>query len=376
MPYPPRTQYQEPVTHPWAQYPYVPRPQVDPRYQGPAWAAPAPRMRPQAPPRKRSIVGVVLALLGVLVLLPVLAVVLVFVLTLEAGPTPPSIKPVATATGPLPTATTPPLTKPETQAEQKTLKGGTCTETASERDEDQYLALRDAGSALRLRGKVAMLHVQLGGGEAAWPKVVRERIDEAALASAQFYLAQAKRFGIKDLQYDVIPWPLHGAAVSLPKLTTNSHQLLDPDTERALHDEAEAGIEQAFGSTLESVVASYRQKGYDSVGFLVYLPAATDARDFAYRSSRSVRNDQPEIAILFPRTDFLDHLAVVVAHEGMHLFGADDLYRMRSEDKADAHDVMGDYCVGFRLTTVDDTTAYAIGWRDQAPKRGYSIVDE
>jgi hypothetical protein len=375
---PPRTQYQEPIQHPWGQHPYAPRPQIDPRYVGPQWAAPAPRpVQQAAPPRKGGgIWKVLLTLLLLLILVPIAVVGALALWLSQEIPSLPTTNPVATASAPVPTGTVGPLAKPDLQAAQKTLKGGTCTEVASERNLDEYLALRDGGSALHLRGKVAMLHVELGGGESAWPKTITTRIDEAALLSQKFYLDQAKRYGIKDLVFDVIPWPLHSASVQLPVLTTNSHDLLDPKTERALRDQAEAGIEQAFGSSLESVIESYRAKGYESVGFLIYLPASTQARDFAWRSSKSDRNDEPEIGILFPRTDVLDHLSVVVAHEGMHLFGADDLYRMRNADKGDAHDVMGEYCTGFKLTTVDDTTAYAIGWKSTPPARSYSIVDQ
>jgi hypothetical protein len=396
-PYPPQHPARHPMQHPYAQYPYAPRPQVDPRYVGPAWAAPAPAPaygapapypahsgpaphpgyspRPASPPRARKGRGalkVLLVVLGLLMLVPVGLFVLAALAIGNGIATTLPVLPQATASAPVPTATVAPITKPEVT---KTIKGGTCTEAANERDEDTYLALRDTGSALRLRGKVAMLHVQLGGGAAAWPASITTRVDEAALLSQKFYLDQAKRFGVTDLKFDVIPWPLHSAQVQLPNLTANSHQLLDPATEAKLRDEAEAGIETGFGSSLASIIASYKQKGYDSVGFLIYLPANTDARDFAWRATKSEGADQPEIAILFPRKDQLDHLSVVAAHEGLHLFGADDLYRMKVEDKGDAHDLMGDYCTGFRQTTLDDTTAYAVGWRDKPPARRYAIAD-
>ena len=69
------------------------------------------------------------------------------------------------------------------------------------------------------------------------------------------------------------------------------------------------------------------------------------------------------------------HLSVAVAHEALHLFGAYDLYRLRLTDPADKNDIMGDYCNGFRQTTLGDTTAYSVGWTDRQPARPYPIVD-
>ena len=66
---------------------------------------------------------------------------------------------------------------------------------------------------------------------------------------------------------------------------------------------------------------------------------------------------------------------MTVTHEQFHLFGADDLYRVEHVDKGDAHDIMGEYCTGFRQAALNDATAYAIGWRAAPPARGYKFVD-
>ena len=62
-----------------------------------------------------------------------------------------------------------------------------------------------------------------------------------------------------------------------------------------------------------------------------------------------------------------------LAHEGMHLFGADDLYRIKNVDKRDDDDIMGEYCTGFLRAKVNDATSFAVGWRPAAPPRGYKF---
>jgi hypothetical protein len=246
---------------------------------------------------------------------------------------------------------------------------------SSERRSAAYEARRDDGSAPRLRGRVAIVHVRMGGGEKAWSTSLKVRIDEAALVTQRFYLDQAKRYGIKDLKVDMIPWSLAAAPMVVPALAPNRANQLDITVQRQLKVNAKRAVELGFGQSMESVVASYKARGYDAVAFLVYLPQYTTARDFAWYASKSDPPDDPEIAILFPQRDELLHLSVAVAHEALHLFGAYDLYRLRDTDPADKADIMGDYCNGFRQTTIGDATAYGIGWIDRAPKRPYAIID-
>jgi hypothetical protein len=252
---------------------------------------------------------------------------------------------------------------------------GTCTEVNSERLSTVYEARRDDGSAPRLRGRVAILHMRMGGGDKAWPTALKVRLDEAALVTQRFYLEQAKRYGVKDLKIDMIPWPLAGVQMVVPALAPNRANQLDVTVQRQLKANAKRAVETGLGQSMDEIVASYRSKGYASVAFLVYLPQATTARDFAWYSSKSDPDDDPEIAIVFPQRDELLHLSVAVAHEALHLFGAYDLYRIRFKDPADKGDIMADYCNGFRQTTLGEATAYGIGWIDRPPKRPYTISD-
>jgi hypothetical protein len=366
-----------PGPHPFAQYPYGSRPQVDPRYVGPGWAAPAPHpMVYQPPPRRRSGWGVfaltVCAILGLGI--AAVGTALGYGASLFRDlrlPTLPTDIPSPTVTAarvPLPTTQIPQVNAPVMTS---TYKGGYCAGSNAERTDDDYRVTRNSGSALSLRGRVAALHVMLGGGRQAWPTALTTKIQEAALLSQRFYLDQAARHGVTDLTFEVIAWPLMDAPVDLPKLTVDGRKRLDDQTEQAVHDDAQKAIERALGTSLESVVLAYREKGYASVAFYIHLPITTNARDFAMRATAKHPKTKPEIAILFPNVDPLGDLAVVVAHEGFHLFGADDLYRQKGFDPRDAHDVMSDYCTGFKQAIAGDATAYAVGWSATPPVRPF-----
>jgi hypothetical protein len=372
--YPP----QAPVQHPFASYPYAPRPNVDPGYVGPQWAAPAPPlpMGYARPPKKKSSAlrtGCLLVLGLLFALGAITLAAIIFVIGSFQAAVAKLNDPAPAAKGAVPMAT---VNRPAAPIETKTYSQGQCRDVSTERDRGMYVALRKHGSASVLRGKVAMLHVRLGGGDAVWTNDLITKVDESAILAKRFYLDQAKRYGVNDLTVDLIPWPLTRAPVDIPPLQVNSSDMLDEPTMEKLHDNSRRAIETAFGSPLPSVVTSYKNAGYDNVAFLAYLPSSTLARDFAFSSVRSPTSGDPELAVVFPRLDNLPHLSVTVAHEAMHLFGAADIYRMQPEDPHDKDDVMGDYCLGFHQTTVDDVTAYAIGWTDTKPTRVYQIMEE
>ncbi|MBL8608371.1 MAG: hypothetical protein JNL38_13690 [Myxococcales bacterium] len=354
---------------PPAQAPY------DPRYVGPHWAAPGP-YRQLPPPKRSSGSGCLIAalvvggLLFVFVVLPLAVVVAIGSAEGDEDPDRDYGPPTGVTTG-VPVTQ---LGTTESAGVKKARSTGVCSEVTNERWGTTYEARRDDGSAPRLRGKVAILHVRLGGGAAAWPKSLQSRVDEAAITQGAFYRAEARARGIP-LEVDMFPWSLADAPVSMPTLTIDSHQSLDLATQRLLKVRAREGIQMSVAEPLESVVADFKRKGYDSVAILTYFPQSTQARNFAWYASSSDPKNDPEIAIVFPRKDELTHLSVTVAHEGLHLFGAYDLYRLKRVGPDDRHDIMGEYCTGLKQARIGDATAYGIGWTDDKPDRPYTIVD-
>ena len=395
--------------HPHPQNPYAPQPRTahgapppqylyqqyaqiqqahghrDPRYVGPQWAAPGPVRH--LPPKKKSGAGtVIMVLLFVFVGIPALFVVLGIGIAIVA----------ALANGDDGSTTTTeqeqPINLPDTHAltpiqstskqdaiEDKAWEGGFCGDFSKERDRDQYFATRNEGSAKVLRGKVAVLNIHLTSPSLRWTKTADTDATEAEQLAQRFILQEAARYKIQNLQFDVIPWALT-TSLELPGLATNSNDLLDVDTMRAIRDSSRLQVETALGTHLESVVADLRKSGYAEVGFIIYFPVSTEARDFAFMAYNTQPPDDPELGFIFTpigknlSTEF-GHLSVTIAHEALHLFGADDLYRIRGLDKTDQHDVMGEYCSGFKQATLLDATAYAVGWIQTPPKRPYPFVD-
>lgn len=259
-------------------------------------------------------------------------------------------------------------TKPDKVAEGA-WSSGSCGDFSKERDLPAYQVGRDSGSAQELRGKTAGLVLKLHSTSLSWTKANELTVDRAALMAQRFYLTQAQKRGV-DLKFDVIPWDLK-TAFEMPKLALDGNQRLSSDVMDGIRDNSRLAIEGALGARLDRVIGELRKSGYENVALFVFLPVKTSARSFAVPSYRSAPKDYAEAAYLFVPSNDFGHFAVTVAHEGMHLFGADDIYRIKNVDKRDDDDVMGEYCTGFLRAKVGDATAFAVGWQASPPVRGY-----
>ena len=392
QPYPSPAQpgYREARQHQYLQqqqqYQYAqPRQQVDPRYVGPQWAAPQ-GPRQHLPPRPKKGSSAVVVLLMIFVGIPALLLLLGFAIAIAAALT------NGDTTTTTSTEDDKPITLPDTHAltpiqsdkkataeEEHAWESGFCGDFSKERDRPAYLATRNEGSAKVLRGKVALLNIHMFSPTLKWTKTSDFDATQAAQLAQRFVVLEAAKYKVTDLQFDVIPWSLN-TTLDLPGLSTNSADLLTVDTMRFIRDSSKEAVEVALGTHLESVVSDLRKSGYAQVGFIIYFPVTTEARDFAFMAYNTQPKDDPELGFIFTpvgknAASEFGHLSVTVAHEALHLFGADDLYRLRTIDKTDQHDVMGEYCSGFKQATLLDATAYAVGWINQPPTRPYPFVD-
>jgi hypothetical protein len=150
-------------------------------------------------------------------------------------------------------------------------------------------------------------------------------------------------------------------------LSLDSKHRVTTASSKELVKDALVASEASLGGSMRSVAAALNKEGYSQVAFLLHVPRTeASARDFAYSSPSYSDID---VAIVFDVT--LDRLGYVVAHETMHLFGADDLYPLATFDPGDKGDLMRASCRGYGGISIQDMSAYAIGWRSNRPIRNY-----
>ena len=66
-------------------------------------------------------------------------------------------------------------------------------------------------------------------------------------------------------------------------------------------------------------------------------------------------------------------LHYTIAHEGLHLFGADDLYNIENAKTYATNDIMHYASRYLEDSEIDSLTAYAIGWSDFKPHTPFPI---
>lgn len=232
-----------------------------------------------------------------------------------------------------------------------------------ERSRPRYAKL--AGSQTALKGRVVLVHLLVDAPGVRWSEADRDRVNTTAFAVAKLYQREAQRYGV-DLDLTTVPWPIT-TSIAIPNLTPGERDILPDATAKALEDAVRKGLQQAEQETLAHVEKEYRDQGYDHVAFIAYLPAVSSARSFA--NAHGNRDPTPGLAFVFDSGSVVA-MASVAAHEGLHLFGADDLYRLYPGDPADDHDIMS-ACRGFQGNGIAEATAWAIGWEREPPARAY-----
>jgi len=243
---------------------------------------------------------------------------------------------------------------------------GACDDRSSERSRNVYQATR-GGSARRLRGRIAALQIRLGTRSASWTPRGEIRVEHASLAAARFLTDEAKRHQVTGLRYEVIPWTLV-SPYQLPVLTLQPNHTLSQATLEEVERGSRQAVEAALGMTLAQMTKELRAKGYDEVAFLIYFPAESKVRDWARPSGGS----RAELGYIFsPLTTAFGDFSWVISHESMHLFGADDLYRVQNVDEDDKGDIMNAYCTGFARAHIGEASSFAVGWRPARPARRF-----
>lgn len=362
-------------SHPFRRTPYAYR-SSPPGYVGPRWAAPGPPKR--LAPKKRRGWGCLFRSLipGVGVL------VLSYDFLHDELPTPPTpqsadVRPSALDDAPTPPGLVgiPPRTPvdPERRLDQST---GSVWAASRCRDlplpagdielrQEYDLSYRGRGSARRLRGRVALVHLRLMSPKLQWTIQRVGDVDRSALLTSDFLETRAWASHVQDLEIVSFAWSL-ATTLELPQVIVDSKGRPTPPSARELVRQSLRASEASLGATMRQLTAILRKEGHDEIAFLLHLPLPTEARDFAYPAV----DGEPDVAVVFALQD-LDSMAPASAHEALHLFGADDLYNLTVFDDRDSRDVMRAACRGFGGFEIREMTAYAVGWRNAKPARAY-----
>ena len=200
--------------------------------------------------------------------------------------------------------------------------------------EHVFLKGRDMGPCLKLCGKAAFLCVFVTDGESTWTE------DEMAAAklefenAASFISAEAERYG------SAVEIAIAYAEGRAENIDTQSS--IDTMLEKA-----------GFGN--EDMAREKMMKDAQAENGVIVLCYNSDERSFAEIGFSKMSNER---MILYDCDCF------TFVHEALHLFGAMDLYYPDNVEKS-AMNILGDSIMREDVETVDELTAYLVGWTDQ-----------
>jgi len=147
-----------------------------------------------------------------------------------------------------------------------------------------------------------------------------------------------------------------------------------PDVDRARSTALQLVANMGYDSLRQWLAALVTQEAADQVMLVVHSPQ--NARSFTSMCRRGGDCDW-EISLVYvpngPAT--WDGLGFTLAHEGLHQFGAGDLYNVSGAADYATTDVMHYLSARLEYAEVGDLTAWAVGWARNPPITPF-IVEE
>jgi len=237
---------------------------------------------------------------------------------------------------------------------------------------DTYHAARSTGPAAALTGKVAIicLYVKLNN-TGGWGLKDRTTALRALQIAKQWLQANAAVYG-SDLKF-----------VERQFVVTRSPMLsrISIKGEQSVKENIGAIVQWSMKALREPSVLGFleRIRKEESADQSILLLHINDRkRSFAYRCDGTCHPYYGEFAFLLEPTyaSRWQWMAYAMAHESLHLFGADDLYNIRSATYYHPRDIMNYPSRFLSTSTLEGITAYAVGLLDQKPPTPFDVTEK
>ena len=238
-------------------------------------------------------------------------------------------------------------------------------------DRTEYVASPGLGPSGRLRGRVVTAYVFIDDGkESRWSQRTRQAALRGMDRVEDWYGQWAQQYGGEGLQFvrRVFVYDRD------PLLRNAFEELINRDVQTG-YDLAERMAELEGAETVNGFLERLRvEERADQV--LLLLHVNKQSRSYAMRCSYGCWAEA-EYAFLFQTNsnNDWDALLYAQAHEGLHLFGADDLYNIDKARDYAVRDIMNHLPRYLFEARIDSITAYAIGWLGDRPEAPFPIED-
>jgi len=253
---------------------------------------------------------------------------------------------------------------------------------------DDYIVTKESGPAKTLRGKVLVAYVFVDDGiKTRWSNKTKLRTQQTLSMVQQWKQEKAKEYGINDISF-----------VNKTFVARRNPQLKSP---KGVSFESSGKEINQYVSTIanslgEKSIGDFIEKQvdiYNADQGVVILHTDLDKRSFAHRCGYTHKKKEfkngsyqtkffsqckNEYVMLMEKVkrNRWDKMHYAQAHEIMHVFGAADLYNIKSADNYAVTDIMNFQSKNLVHSEIEPITAYAIGWQDTMPDTPFRILEK
>ena len=246
--------------------------------------------------------------------------------------------------------------------------------TTEERPRSFYTVMRNFGPAKHLTGKTVVAYLFIETDQSQWSSLDRQQAISTLEFAQQWYKKKAKDYQVAEPIF--VNRIFHIGGDPMMNRLHNTFSTAGPSglPQEIAHsdDFADYAVSKLGFESLYKFLEKVKQEE-QADNAMLFLHLNKKARSFAlaciYRWC-----EEEYTFILEPIKDpRWQSLHYTIAHEGLHLFGADDLYNIENAKSYATNDIMHYGSRYLEDSEIDSLTAYAIGWSDFKPHTPFPI---
>jgi hypothetical protein len=251
----------------------------------------------------------------------------------------------------------------------------------------EYIATKDTGPAKSFRGKILVAYVFVDDGiKTRWSNKTKQRTQVVMQSVQQWQKARANEYRVNDIEFINKTF-----IASRNPMLTSPKSVSFTSSHKEITDYVEFVANSLGAKSIGEFIAKQVTDANAEQG-VVILHSNLNERSFASRcgythKQRIYKNGRFEYKLISQCKDEYvmlmeqvernrwDKMHYAQAHEMMHVFGAADLYNIKSASDYAVTDIMNFQSKNLTQSKVEPITAFAIGWQKQPPEAPFEILE-
>ena len=237
--------------------------------------------------------------------------------------------------------------------------------TTEERPRSFYTLMRNFGPAKHLTGKTVVAYLFIETDQSQWSSLDRQQAISTLEFAQRWYTKQAKNYQVAEPIFVNRVFHIEGDPMMSRFHSTLSIQ--SPSDDFARYAVSKLG----FDTPTQLLKKVKQEEQADNA--MLFLHLNKQARSFAWPCTYRWCEEEYTFILEPIKDPRWQSLHYTIAHEGLHLFGADDLYNIENAKSYATNDIMHYASRYLEDSEIDSLTAYAIGWSDFKPHTPFPI---